>query len=145
MNVFEILTEDHQKIKAVMDKIENITDTSDQICDQLFQEFKKLFNLHDKIEDDIVYPALIDIPELTRLIRKSYQAHHVVEVALLELRMTPYANDNWIAKFSVTRDSILKHIEEEETKIFPTAKEKLSQNTIDDLTQRTNALKEKYE
>jgi len=145
MNLLDALMEDHKKIKTVMDSIEVSADKSDDSCDKYFQEFKKLFNVHDKIEDEIVYPKLLQFPELKKLVRKAYQAHHVVEVAILELRLTPYSSENWLAKFSVMHDGILKHIEEEEEMIFPKAKELIDNEAMTEMTIKANKVREKNE
>ena len=143
MNIFTMLKNDHKELLAVMDKMLVSSNQETKKFDESFQKFKAEFMLHDKIEDEILYPKLLEIPELKQLILKSYQAHHVVEVAILELRITPYSNENWLPKFSVVYDCIKHHIEEEESVVFPEAEKLLDKNEMDNLTAMAKEYKDK--
>jgi hemerythrin-like domain-containing protein len=124
-NIFEQLKSDHAKLKSVMDQTEESINRDGKEIDDLFQEFKELFQQHDNVEDKIVYPALRKHEELNKLTLKSYQAHHVAEVGILELRLLPYQSETWGPKFLVIKDSILKHIDDEENILFPKAEKLL--------------------
>jgi hypothetical protein len=140
MTIVNLLKQQHQQLIGIMDRLEQVSDVESDSRDEYFQQFKATFNLHDKIEDKIVYPALKKYPELEKLILKSYQAHHVVEVGILELRMVPYNSDNWGPKFSVIRDSIMMHMTEEETKVFPKAEMLVNPQELDKLAAEAKAL-----
>lgn len=129
MNIIEQLLEDHQKIRAVLNRMEQAV-ASDSDCSDLFKEFKTLFNQHDDAETDIIYPALQKYPELNKLILKGFQAHHLVEVGLLELRLLPFNAESWGPKFLVIRDSLLTHMEEEEQQVFAKARQLLSDEEL---------------
>ncbi len=130
-NPIEILVDDHKKLKTVMKKItKNIEANDKDIFSELFNKFKELFNSHDKTEDNIVYPALMEYESLNKLILKGYQAHHMVEVGILELKITPYLAETWGPKFLVIQDCILTHMEEEETLLFPKALKVLSKKKL---------------
>lgn len=133
MNAIDILKDDHKKLISVMEQLEVVAKKQTDECDALFQQFKNLYNLHDDAEDKIIYPACKKLPQLEWLVRKSYQAHHVVEVALLELRLMPYTGETWGPKFSVVRDSILTHIHEEENALFSQAASLLSNEELNNL------------
>lgn len=75
-----------------MANLEAAVDAHHESCDELFQKFKHLFSIHDKAEDDVFYPALKKLPGLVKLVNKGYQAHHLVEVAILELKLIPFYN-----------------------------------------------------
>lgn len=133
MNAIELLKNDHQQLIAVMDQLETALSTQNSRRDELFQKFKHLFDKHDDAEDEIFYPALKGYNRLDKLVRKGYQAHHVVEVAILELRMMSYDNENWEPKFLVVKDSILLHLKEEETALFPEAETLLAAEKLNEL------------
>lgn len=122
-NIFSKLKKDHTKLKAVMRKLASAAKSSNKKNpDKLFQKFKDLYSNHDALEDEVIYPNLKKHKSLEKLILKGYQAHHMVEMGILELRALSYSNENWGPKFLVIRDSILMHIAEEEKLIFPKAK-----------------------
>ena len=132
-NAIDILKEDHKNLILVMDKLEEALNNNSDDYVNLFQDFKKLFSDHDDSEDKILYPALIEYPELNKLILKGYQAHHMVKVGLLELRIAPYKSEAWEPKFLVIKDSLLAHMSEEENKIFSLASTYLDQSKLENL------------
>lgn len=136
MNAIDLLRSQHDRIRDVIAQLETKgkteTGNRDEV-DQLFQEFKKLFNLHDRLEGDVLYRKLKDYPELRDLALKGEQAHHVVSVSLLELRLMPYFSESWLPKFWVVKDSLLTHMKEEEDVIFPKTNELLNQTDLDEL------------
>jgi hemerythrin-like domain-containing protein len=143
-DAIQILVQDHNELKRVMNALEDaiMTENVDDMGD-LFQEFKRLYNLHDEIEDEILYPALRDFPETHKLILKSYQAHHVVHVGVLELRLVPYRSEDWGPKFLVIKDSILSHIKEEESRLFEHARLLLDSGKLEELGREILEYKDK--
>lgn len=133
MDAIEILKNDHENLISVMANLEAAIDANHESYDELFQKFKHLFYIHDKAEDDVFYPALKKYPELKKLVNKGYQAHHIVEVAILELKLTPYSNESWGPRFSVVRDCILTHMAEEEEQLFPKVINLLDKNELENL------------
>ncbi len=131
MNIIDILITDHHTLIDVMNQLINAIEASSDECDQLFRAFRTTFDQHDDAEENILYPALKQINELKRIVLKGFQAHHVVKVGILELRLLPYTSESWGPKFSVVRDSILLHMEEEEEKLFPLAQTLLSANELE--------------
>lgn len=140
MNVITLLKQQHQQLRTVMDKLAQLADTDSDKRDDYFQQFKALFRLHDDIEDKIVYPAFREQKPLEKMILKSYQAHHMAEVGILELKMVPYNTETWAPKFLVVRDSILQHMSEEENDVFPKAEKALSPEELNRLGERAKEL-----
>jgi hemerythrin superfamily protein len=138
INAIDQLREDHKNLLSVMDELEDEINNNTGNYQDLFQEFKQIFNMHDKAEDEIVYPVLKEYPDLNKLILKGYQAHHVVEVGILELRITPYTSETWGPKFLVVKDSILSHMTEEEQQLFPLATNHLDQQKLQQMGEEIN-------
>ncbi len=136
MNAIDLLKSQHDRMRDVIAQLETKgqteTNNRDEV-DKLFQDFKKLFNLHDRIEDDVLYRKLKDYPELRALALKGEQAHHVVSVGLLELRLMPYFSESWLPKFLVVKDSLLTHMHEEEEILFPKTNELVSESDQEEL------------
>lgn len=141
MNIIDLLLEDHEKLTNVMNRFQNMNDNFDKKeYDQLFQEFKKLFNEHDEVEDKVLYPELEKHDELKKLALKGMQAHHIVHVGMLEVRLFPYG-ETWQAKFSVICDAIFSHMNEEEEILFPKMQEVLNVDELDRLGNEANDLR----
>lgn len=136
MNVIDVLKDGHQQLIKVMDELEAAADKNAENCDALFQKFKSLFNEHDEIEDKIFYPALKAHPQLNKIANKGYQAHHMVEIGILELRLVPYNSESWGPKFSVIKDSVVTHINEEENVLFPHVSTLFSEQELSNMGQQ---------
>ena len=129
--ILEILKEDHQKLITTMQTLAECRGTGtpdDPVADlkadsamhtQLFNDFKQAFKSHDDAEENVFYPELKQYPTLDSLVSKGVAAHHLVKVGIIELRVIPFHHETWPAKFAVVQDSILSHMQEEETLLFP--------------------------
>jgi iron-sulfur cluster repair protein YtfE (RIC family) len=141
-NIIEQLKNDHQKLLNIMDQLEKMLEAGSENCGELFQAFKDTFSIHDQVEDKILYPALKNYPELKKLVLKGYQAHHMVEIGILELRLLPYTSETWGPRFLVIKDSILSHMKEEEELLFPQIIELINPKDLACLTEESINLRE---
>ena len=76
---------------------------------------------------------------------EGYQEHHVADLIIRELHKLAKNDEKWGAKFKVLEENIAHHIEEEERKMFPTARAVLTTEELNDLGVRMKALKAKLE
>lgn len=143
----EILKTEHTQLTELMNQlsvIANHSDRNNSMINKLFQEFKSLFQHHDEMEDKLIYPELLKHTTLEKLIRKSYQAHHIANMGILELRVVPFISDSWAPKFDVIKDSILSHMKEEEEKVLPLSAELLSSTELQKISESVKHAVEKY-
>lgn len=143
MNAIERLLADHVELRRTMDRLADIADQDIQERENLFKKFHELFKAHDKAEDEIVYPAAKEYEPLKKLVLKSYQAHHVVQVGIMELKLLPYNTESWAPKFLVVKDSITMHMDEEEQKLFPKLTQLIDQQKLETLGRDIEALRTK--
>lgn len=144
IDIIDVLISDHEKLKNAMDRLKEAIEKNFEELDPYFSEFKHLFYLHDKIENKVVYPAFLKGGKaLKNLVMKAYQAHHMAEVGLLELKVTPFRSENWGPKFLVIRDAILQHIKEEEEEIFIVARQMLSKHELESLAKGQEEIRQK--
>lgn len=135
--ILEILKEDHQKLINTMQTLADCKETGTNgdaesaTQAELFNQFKEEFKLHDDAEESIFYPELKKHPTLESLVTKGVAAHHLVKMGILELRVVPFHHEKWPAKFAVIQDSILSHMQEEETLLFPQVSTLLSRELLE--------------
>lgn len=79
-------------------------------------------NLHELVEEKILYPALKAHPETRDIVLEGYQEHHVADVLTRELVQLPSDDEQWGAKFKVLKESLEHHIKEEEREMFVKAR-----------------------
>lgn len=134
---FEILKEDHQKVKKLFSQVES---GSKEVFSQIEEELK----VHMDAEEKFLYPALEKHDkELKEKVLEAFEEHHVAKQSIKEISKVSQSDEHWKAKVSVLKEMIDHHVEEEEKTLFPMAKKALDKNTIQDITTKIQQAKSK--
>ena len=141
MNVFEVLKADHEKVAGIMEKIDQTTERASKTREELFTQLKNELDLHAEIEEQIFYPALEDKEETRDITLEAYEEHNLVKQLLSELESEPKDDETWTAKFTVLKENVEHHVEEEEGELFKKARTVLSKDEIEELGNRLQEAK----
>jgi iron-sulfur cluster repair protein YtfE (RIC family) len=141
MNVFELLKEDHKKVSQIFEKLEHTTEQAVKTRDELFGKLKNELEIHTRIEETIFYPVLKEAAETRAIALEAYEEHKVVKELLEEMTSTPVSSEQWTAKFTVLKESVEHHVEEEESDMFKGAREVLTKEQAEELGARMEAEK----
>ena len=141
MNPFNLLKSDHEKVAGILSSIEETTERAAKGRDELFARLKDELDLHARIEEEIFYPALEDSEETRDVTLEAYEEHNLVKQLLAELESQPKDTEEWTAKFTVLKENVEHHVEEEEGEMFPKARKVLSEEEIETLGDRLQAAK----
>src|SRR4029078_7876597 len=98
-------------------------------------------NVHELIEEKILYPALQDHPEARDIVLPVFQENHAADVLVKELHELARDDEKWGAKFKVLQESIEHHIKEEEGKMFRAARGIFSREDLQQMAVRMARLK----
>jgi hemerythrin-like domain-containing protein len=142
MNAFTLLKADHEKVAGILGEIEETTERAVKGRDELFAQLKSELDLHAMIEEEIFYPALEDAEETRDITLEAYEEHRLVKQLLAELEAEPKDTEEWTAKFSVLKENIEHHVEEEEGEMFKKARQALSEEEIETLGEQLQAAKQ---
>ena len=146
MDALTLLEQDHQKVKQLMGEIEKTTERGIKTREQLFNKLVEELTVHEKIEEQIFYPEVMEratSKQLEELVTESYEEHHVVDIVKAEIETTPFEAEEWAAKFKVMMENIEHHaFEEEEGKMFPKVRRALGKDELEDMGTRMQELKE---
>ena len=142
MDALTLLKTDHDKVKTMLADGEATTDRAEKTRTDLFAELKAEMMLHERIEEEIFYPALKSHPKAKDIVLEGYEEHHVVDEIMGELEATDATDETWGAKFKVMKENIEHHIEEEEGEMFKTARQVFDADELDALGARMMELKE---
>lgn len=149
MDAITLLKEDHQKLKKIMDELEKTTERGVKTREELFGRLMAELTVHEKIEEEIFYPAVKEraqTKKLEEIIAESYQEHHFVDLVAAELKKTPFDAEEWGAKFKVMKENIEHHaIEEEEGNLFPKVRRAFTAEELKDLGTQMLELKQSTE
>jgi iron-sulfur cluster repair protein YtfE (RIC family) len=127
MNAFTLLKADHKKVAGLLEKIDETTERAVKTREELFTQLKTELDIHTRIEEEIFYPALKDADETRDITLEAYEEHNVVKTLLGELESLGKDQEEWTAKFTVLKENIEHHVEEEEGEMFPKAKKVLGE------------------
>ena len=142
MDAITLLKNDHDKVKKLLSELETTTERGIKTRTELFATIKAELTVHEIIEEEIFYPELKAHPKATDIVLEGYQEHHVVDLLMGELEALDVSDEMWGAKAKVMQENIEHHIEEEETEMFPKARQVFDRAELLDLGERMAARKE---
>ena len=140
-----LLEADHRRFEKLLEQGEATTERGAKRRTELLNTLTAALNVHEAIEEKILYPALKPHAEAHDIVLEGYQEHHVADLIIRELHKLAKSDEKWGAKFKVLEESIAHHIEEEERKMFPTARAVLTTEELNELGARMKALKAELE
>jgi iron-sulfur cluster repair protein YtfE (RIC family) len=141
MNAFTLLKDDHEKVAGILEKIDETTERATKGREELFTQLKSELDIHTRIEEEILYPTLEEYEETRAISLEAYEEHAVVKQLLEELSSQPKDDEQWTAKFTVLKENIEHHVEEEEGEMFKKARKVLSEDEIERLGDRLQEAK----
>ena len=143
MDAIALLKEDHRLFKKLLAEGDETTEravkTRKELLDRLVAELKA----HERIEEEVLYPALKKHEKAKEIVLEGYEEHHVADLIVEELQATDPKSERWAAKFSVLKENIEHHIEEEEGEMFKKARTIFDKAELEALGERMRALKQR--
>jgi hypothetical protein len=142
MDALKLLKQDHDLVKKILAEGEATTERGEKTRTELFARLKSELEIHERIEEEILYPQLRDHPKSQEIALEAYEEHHVVDTILGELEQTPVSDDTWGAKFTVAKENLEHHIEEEEGEMFQKARQIFSADELEDMGRQMQEIKD---
>lgn len=136
-----LLEADHRRFEALFEQGAATTSRAVKTRTRLLASLTAELNVHELIEEKVLYPALASSKEARAIVLEGSQEHHVADVLLKELRRMPKSDERWGAKLKVLQESIEHHIQEEERKMFPIARGILDGEALHALGVKMRALR----
>ena len=141
MNAFTLLKADHKKVAGILEKIDATTERGVKTREELFTQLKTELDIHTQIEETIFYPTLEKADETHDITLEAFEEHKVVKTLLGELESLGKDKEEWTAKFTVLKENIEHHVEEEEGEMFTKARKVLTEAEAEDLGSRMEEAK----
>ncbi len=141
MDAFKLLKSDHEKVAGILEKLEGTTERALKTREGLFTQLKTELDIHAGIEEKIFYPVLEKAEESRDITLEAFEEHRLVKQLLGELEAEVKDDEKWTAKFTVLKEQIEHHVEEEEGEMFKKARKVLSKEEIEELGARMEKAK----
>jgi hemerythrin superfamily protein len=147
MNAIDLLIADHDKVRKLLEELDKTTERGVRTRTELFNRVKNELTVHEIIEEEIFYPSLKEHPKAKEIVLEAFEEHDVVDTLMGELSSLPVDDETWHAKFTVMKENIEHHVQEEEGEMFAKARQAFSKDELEALGQvmeqrRTEARRE---
>ena len=136
-----LLEKDHRRFERLMKEGEETTARASRRRRTILGMLAVEIAAHERKEEKVLYPALKRHREARDIVLEGYQEHHVADVLLGELKNLDPTDERWGAKFTVLKESLDHHIEEEEGHMFKTARSVLGRDRLEALGRRMQAIR----
>lgn len=141
MDALELLEEDHKRFKAILKEGEETTERAKVGRKELFDRLTRGLQIHERMEEEVLYPALKTHPDAKDIVLEGFEEHHLADLIVAELSETEVTDERWAAKWSVLKESLEHHIEEEEGEMFKKAKKIFNKDQREAMGQEMEAIR----
>lgn len=123
-DAIELLTQDHNKVKELLEKFEMLQTEEDTENDKLdlVQHICADLTIHAKLEEEIFYPAAIEAIGQLDIMDEAAVEHAAARELIEQLVPMAPEDEYFDAKVKVLGEMVKHHITEEEGKMFPRLK-----------------------
>jgi hypothetical protein len=140
-----LLETDHRRFEQLLKDGEETTERAIKGRGEVLDTLTSELNVHEAIEEQILYPALRPHAEAHAIVLEGIEEHHVADIIVKELHEVRKDNEKWGAKFKVLKESVEHHIQEEERRMFPVARGVIAREELLALGARMRVLKAELE
>ena len=141
LDAISLLETDHRRMEELLKEGEDTTVRAVDRRITLLETITKELNLHELVEEKVLYPALKAHPQAKDIVLEGYQEHHVADLIVKELHGLATDDERWGAKFKVLKENIEHHIQEEEGEMFRTARGIFGASELQDMGARMATMK----
>jgi hemerythrin superfamily protein len=133
-NALDLIENDHQRLNQMFEQA--LTSDDPAARRALLQRIRAELVAHERMEEDVFYPALRAASEKAKdIVLEGYEEHHVIDLILDEMFDVPEDSEQWHAKLKVLHENLEHHIKEEEEEMFARARKAMSRAELDALGQ----------
>ncbi len=121
MEIYESLKRDHLEVRDLLNELVGLN-KDDDFHYVLVDQIANALIPHARAEESVLYNSIRALKSDTSSIMSSYKEHMEAESLLRMLQVKDRANLDWKDTALKLQQALLKHIQEEETKVFDEAR-----------------------
>ncbi|MBD2460882.1 hemerythrin domain-containing protein [Oscillatoria sp. FACHB-1407] len=142
-DILSLIEADHRTAEKIFAEAEGAKGAKKmQECfDQLYKEL----NLHAYAEELVFYPAMQDHEETQEYIEEAEEEHNSVKILLEEMKSLEIGGSEFKTRMMHLKESIMHHVEEEESEIFEAVRGCMGEEELMELGQEFQAAKGRME
>ncbi len=133
-DVAQLLKQDHRKVESLFRQY----DSGDSsvvalICNEL--------KVHTAIEEEVVYPVLLEVPDGHKLRAEAEREHQEVKEAVAQVERSTPDSDEVASTMQTIIEGVTHHVEEEESEVLPKMEQSLGHDRMTVLGEQLMAVK----
>ncbi len=144
MNVLEEIKKEHEEFKSLIAQIENSDGKKKK---ELFEDLYAKIKGHHEAEEHVVFPDVKEksSDEGKEIVMEMIEEHSLGAYQFSVIQKTSIDNETWDAKFSVLKEVLTHHMDEEEKELFKQARKVLTEAELQEKYEPFEKTEEKYE
>ncbi|MEO7995319.1 MAG: hemerythrin domain-containing protein [bacterium] len=127
MDVYTLLTNDHQRLTQLMDLIDQTPESASHTRGALFQELKTHLYAHTEAEETMFYSAIEHHHPPQGLMPDARADHEAIDEIMAQLVDMDISDLEWSPLFRRMKDQFARHVVTEESQIFHAARNFLAE------------------
>lgn len=129
MNVLDHIKKEHESFREKMAKVKAATGNKKK---EIFRELYAEIHGHHEAEEKVIFPLLKEKTdkEDMEIVLEMIEEHSLGSYQFSVLERTSVENETWDAKFSVLKEVLDHHMEEEEDELLTMAKKIIPKETL---------------
>ncbi|NIC04682.1 hemerythrin domain-containing protein [Billgrantia bachuensis] len=139
MNALDLLKEDHDKVRELLEQLVNTTERAEKKRPELLARIEKEMQVHTQIEEEIFYPAFKEASGKAndKMYYEAHEEHRAVEdLVMPDLKQADPTGTQFSGRAKVLKELIEHHAEEEEEEMFPQARKTMSTRQLEELGEK---------
>lgn len=141
MDIFDILTADHEKVKKILEQMEQTSARAARRRDTLVDSLDSNLLPHMYAEEQFFYQILLDESSDKEAAYEAMEEHRAAKAVLMDLEDASSEDPRWSARLKVLKELVERHIEEEESTVFDVARSLMDEDRAVEVGRRFKELK----
>ena len=146
MNAIDLLIEDHERVKDILTRLTESTERAVKTRSDLLQKLEMEVTIHTQLEEQILYPAYKEAggKEELKMYYEAKEEHRAVDSLVLpDLKVTDPGSVEFSGRAKVCKELLEHHIEEEESEMFPQARELFDEVRLEEMGKQMSELRDR--
>ncbi len=141
MDIFDVLTSDHEKVQKILEQMEQTSTRAAKRRETLLEYLNENLLPHMYAEEQFFYQILLDESSDKEVAYQALEEHRAAKSVLMDLEEAPSDDPRWSARLKVLKELVEHHIEEEETTVFDLARSLMDEDRATEVGHRFRELK----
>ena len=141
MDIFDIIKEDHEKVRDLIEKMIEESAPEKRNRSRNMSTLKDLILPHIYAEENLFYPVIMEETDGKDLVLEALEEHRAAKGVLSDVEAAEKDDDQFRANLQVLDDLLEHHIDEEEGEIFDKAEEVIDGDRADEMGVRFQEIK----